>query len=182
MDHAANIFTTLMVVEARWAGCRGDHMVCGGLSAPGVRTCRQAQVLSGVITENPQTNKFKQSVFANMCWCLFKAAIVCSFDTDKGVYMHIAKQREQCPAGHVSVTLNVTYCHVSIFVTKTPTLSSGSWGVWVVLRRPGTNWINGQHATIRVWSIFEGLFPPLKCNPSWPARPHVAPWDSAFLL
>ena len=156
----------------------------GGCQHQELRTCRQAQVLSGVIRENPQTNNFKQSVFANMCWCLFKASIVCSFDSDKGVYMHIAKQREQYPAGHVSVTLNVTYCHVSIFVTKTPTLSSGSGGVWVVLRRPGTNWISGQHATIRVWSIFEGLFHPLngKCNPSWPPRPHVAPWDSAFLL
>ena len=56
-------------------------------------------------------------------------------------------------------------CHVLSRVNicnKDPhILSFGSEGVWVVLRRPGTNWISGQHATIRVWSIFEGLFPPL---------------------
>ena len=160
MDHAANIFTTLMVVAARWAGCWGDHMVCGGMSAPctqELRTCRQAQVLSGVITENPQTNKFKQSAFANMCWCLFKVAIVCSFDSDKGVYvyMHIAKQRTM-PSWSC---LCHAQCHVLSRVNicnKAPhILSSGSGGVWVV---PGHPWaLIGQHATIRLWSIFEGL-------------------------
>ena len=100
------------------------------------------------------------NTYLHVCWCPFKVVVVvCYFESSKGVYMHC----EYCKAennanAHLVMSLSrsmsriVTcqYCNIFLWLR-------GGMGGPQVLRRLDTNWISGQHATIRVWSIFEGL-------------------------
>ena len=117
MDHAANSFTTLMVVAARWAGCRGDHMVSGVMSVHGgvTQELRPKCCQGSLEKTRRQTNRLKQTVQIHVLMS-FQGCDCLLFSFRQRCLYAYCKPENNGPAGHVSVTLNVTYCHVSILL------------------------------------------------------------------